>query len=136
INKIDPGLDISGFNYRVNLTASYQITPTFIAEVFGNFNSPRINAQGKQPSFTTYNIAIRKQFFNKKASIAFTATNPFNKYISQKTETTGTNFTLNSLRQLPYRSFGINITYKFGKLEFKKEKAPEDVNLTNPGQGN
>lgn len=133
INKIDPGLDVSGFNYRINLTASYQITPTFIAEVFGNFNSPRIAAQGKMPSFTTYNLALRKQFFNKKLSIAFTTTNPFNKYVKQKTETTGVDFTLTSLRQLPYRSFGINLTYKFGKLEFKKEKNVEDANLTNPG---
>jgi hypothetical protein len=42
--------------------------------------------------------------------------------VNQATQVTGTNFTLNSLRQIPYRSFGLNLTYKFGKLEFKKEK--------------
>ena len=130
-NSIDPGLDIQGFNYRINLNASYQITETFIAEVFGNFNSPRINAQGKMPSFTTYNLALRKQFYHKKMSLAFTTTNPFNKYVNQRTESKGTNFTINSLKQMPYRSFGINFTYKFGKLEFK-QKTPEDINLTNP----
>lgn len=135
-SSINPGSNISGFNYRINLNASYQITSTLVAEIFGNFNSPRINVQGKMPSFTTYNLAIRKQFFHKKMSIAFTTTNPFNKYVNQKSETTGTNFTLISLKQLPYRSFGINFTWKFGKLEFKKQRDAEDVNLTNPPSGN
>ena len=137
INNLAPNSNISGFNYRINMNISYQIMSTLALELFGNFNSPRINVQGKMPAFTTYNIAIRKQFFHKKASLALTATNPFNKYVDQRTELTGPNFVLDNLRQLPYRSFGINFTYKFGKLEFKKQKEAEDANLTNPtGQGN
>jgi ferric enterobactin receptor len=136
-NAIVPGANISGFNYRANLNLSYQITKTFIVEVFGNFNSPRINVQGIMPAFTTYNFALRKQFFHNKMSLAFTTTNPFNKYVNQKTETTGVNFTSYSLKQMPYRSFGLNFTWKFGKLEFKRQKENEDANLTNPPvQGN
>ena len=118
------------------MNASYQITKTFIIELFGNFNSPKVNAQGTMPSFTTYNFALRKQFFNKNFSVAVTATNIFNKYVDQKTKLTGDNFTLYNDRQLPYRSFGINLTYKFGRLEFKEEKNAEDINLTNPPVGN
>lgn len=101
-------------------------------EVFGNFSSPRINAQGTLPAFTTYNFALRKQVLHKSASIALIATNPFNEYINQKTVITGTDFTLISTRQLPYRSFGINLTYKFGKMEFKRIKEEEDPNATTP----
>jgi outer membrane receptor protein involved in Fe transport len=124
--------NIHGFNYRANLNATYQVSSTLVIELFGNFNSRRINAQGMMPSFTTYNFAFRKQLFHKKGSIAITATNFLNEYVNQKTNITGDNFTLENLRQLPYRSFGINFTYKFGKLEFKKEKEAEDINLTNP----
>ena len=42
----------------------------------------------------------------------------------------GTNFSQTSLRQIPYRSFGINFTWKFGMLEFKKEK--EEFNNDTP----
>ena len=129
---IATGGNIHGFNYRINCNASYQLTSTLIIELLGNFNSHRINAQGTMPAFTTYNFAFRKQLFHKKGSIAFTATNFFNKYIDQKTELTGENFTIDNTRQLPYRSFGINLTYKFGKMAFKKEKDVEDINLTNP----
>lgn len=134
-NSIDPGKNIEGFNYRINASALLQISKTLFVEVAGNFNSARLNVQGRMPSMTTYNFALRKRFFHDKASFAFTATNPFNKYIDQKTTLSGVDFTSYSLRQLPYRSFGINFTYKFGKLEFKKERVPEDVNLNPPGMG-
>ena len=123
---------MQGFNYRINMNLTYQISKTFVVEAFGNFNSPKVNAQGTMPSFTTYNFALRKQFFDKNLSIAISATNVFNKYVNQKTQLTGNNFVLYNERQLPYRSFGINITYKFGRLEFKGEKTIEDTNLTNP----
>ena len=78
------------------------------------------------PSFTTYNFAIRKQLFHKNGSVALTATNFFNKYVEQKTNLTGDNFTMVNLRELPYRSFGINFTLKFGKLEFRGGKEEDD----------
>jgi ferric enterobactin receptor len=129
---LNSGGDIHGFNYRVNVNATWQVSGTLALEAFGNFNSPHINAQGTMPSQTTYTFAFRKQFDNKKASVAITATNPFSEYVDQKSNLTGTNFMLVTDRQLPYRSFGINLTYKFGKMEFKKQKDQEENNLPDP----
>ena len=128
--------NIHGFNYRTNLNLAFQATSTMDFEFFGSFNSPRINVQGKMPSFTTYNFAWRQQLFHKQGSVALSVTNPFSKYVTQKTELTGDNFTSTAVRDLPYRSIGLNFTFKFGRLEFKKEKEPEDINLTNPPSGN
>ncbi len=122
INRFVSDANINSFNYRINFNATYQASKTLVAEFFGNFNSPRNEVQGKYPSFTTYNFAFRKLLWNKKGSIGFTTTNPFNKYVNQATEVTGQQFVLNSLRRVPFRSFGISFSYKFGKLEFKKEE--------------
>jgi outer membrane receptor protein involved in Fe transport len=135
INAIDPGYNSNSFNYRFNLNASYQFSKTLAGEFFGNFNSARHEAQGKYPSFTSYSVALRKQFWNKKGSLALTAINPFAKYVSQRTELFGPNFTVNSLRQIPFRSIGINFTWKFGKLEFKKEKEDKQDNNSNIPEG-
>ncbi|HMH23029.1 MAG TPA: TonB-dependent receptor [Puia sp.] len=124
------GNSITSFNYRMNMNATYQLSNSFVLEFFGNFNSPRNEIQGKYPSFTSYNFAFRKQIWNKKGSIAFTTTNPFSKYLGQETAVTGSNFTLNSSRRIPFRSFGINFTWKFGKLEFRKDK---EENKETPG---
>jgi outer membrane receptor protein involved in Fe transport len=134
-----PGLaSVTGFAYRINLNASYQFPANLVAEVFGNYNSSQKNLQGTRPAFGFYNIAIRKQFLNKNASIGLTAANPFAQYISQTTTTHGTNFEQANLRQTPYRSFGITLSYKFGKLEFKQGKDDNNPNqqVLPPDNGN
>lgn len=128
INVLDAGYNYSSFNYRFNMNATYQFTPTLVAEFFGNFNSARNEAQGKYPSFTTYSFAVRKQFWKKKGSIALNANNFFNEYVNQKTKVFGPDFSVNSIRQVPFRSISLNFAWKFGKLEFKKEKPEGESN--------
>ena len=133
INHVDTGYNSSGIIYRFNINASYQLTNNFVAEFFGNFNSPHQEAQGKYPSFTSYSLAFRKQFWNKKGSIALTANNFFSEYVNQRTELYGPGFVSNSLRSIPFRSVGINFTWKFGKMEFKKQKSEENgIDLSAP----
>ncbi|RYF81618.1 MAG: hypothetical protein EON98_12145 [Chitinophagaceae bacterium] len=128
INQQDPGYNSTNFNYRFNANATYQFSSTLVGEFFGNFNSARNEAQGKYPSTITYSLALRKQFWNRKGSLAFTTTNPFGNYLTQRTLLLGPGFTITSVRQIPIRSFGLNFTWKFGGLEFKKEKeAPENM---------
>jgi outer membrane receptor protein involved in Fe transport len=123
----NPGLaTVTGFYFRGNLNASYKFSNDLLAEVFGNYNSSQKNIQGTRPAFVFYTLAVRKEFFNRKASLGLTATNPFNKYVNQRSNLFGTNFSQNNLRQVPYQSFGITLSYKFGKLAFKeKEKEPD-----------
>jgi outer membrane receptor protein involved in Fe transport len=126
VNNLDGGNKTNGLNWRLNLNASYQLPDNLVAEAFGEYRSSFNNIQGRQPKSINYTFAFRKQFWNKNASIGLTATNPFNQYISQLTTTNTGNYTSTVLRQVPYRSFGISLTCKFGKLQFKKEK--EDNN--------
>ncbi|WP_428329980.1 TonB-dependent receptor domain-containing protein [Mucilaginibacter sp.] len=117
---------VSGFAYRINLNGSYDFGNNLAAELFVNYRSSQKGIQGTNPAFAFYNIAVRKQIMNKKASIGLTAANPFNQYVNQKSTTFGSNFDQTNIRQLPFRSFGISLSYKFGKLEFKKDKERDD----------
>jgi hypothetical protein len=128
-NAIDPGQNSQSWNYRANLNMSYSFSNTLAGEFFGNFTSPRNELQGRYPSFSSYTLAFRKQILKKKGSIALTATNIFSEYINQTTQIYGQGFTTDNTRKVPYRSIGINFTWKFGKLEFKKPK-PENTDNT------
>ncbi len=136
VNKVYGGTTINAVVFRVNLNATYQFANNFIAEAFGNYNSASTNIQGRMPQFITYNFAMRKQFLNQKASFGFTTTNPFAKFVNQVSTITqsatanGQPYASYNLRQVPYRSFGISLAYKFGKLEFKKSK--EENNMATP----
>jgi len=123
---------VSGFMYRINLNATYQFPHDLTAEIFGNYNSSQRTIQGTRPVFAFYNLAVRKQFMNKKLSLGLTAADPFSKYIDQKAVTYGSNFYQTNLREVPFRSFGITLNYRFGKMEFKKEKEKDDNNNNMP----
>jgi ferric enterobactin receptor len=131
---------VTGFAYRVNLNATYQFGHDLTAEAFGNYNSSQKNIQGTRPYFMFYNFAVRKQFLNKKASVGLLASNPFNKYVNMRSNTFGSGFDQINLRQVPVQSFGITLSYKFGKLEFAKDKDKEkgdkeDNNMPAPEGG-
>ena len=126
-----------GFRTRVNLNATYQMNKNLVFELFGFYSSAAQNIQGRIPQFFIYTFALRKLFWDKKASFGFTATNPFSKYVRQVTTISTDTYTSNTLRQMPLRSFGVSFTYKFGKMEFGKGKGKEeeDNNFLNNTSG-
>ncbi|MDB5012702.1 MAG: Ferric enterobactin receptor precursor, partial [Daejeonella sp.] len=126
INKNPGNPTVSGFAYRINFNGSYSFGHDLTAEGFINYNSSQRTIQGSRPAFSFYNVAVRKQFLNKKLSLGFTAANPFNQYVNQKSTASAINFSQSSIRQVPFRSFGISASFKFGKLEFKKGDEKEN----------
>ena len=122
---------VTGLGYRLNLNASYQFGHDLTAEGFVNYNSSQKTIQGTRPYFIFYNLAIRKQFLNKKASLGLVATNPFTHYVTQRSTTFGPTFNQANIRQVPLQSFGITVSYKFGKLEFSKDKEKDRENQDN-----
>jgi len=116
---------------RLNMNVTYQLPQDLVLELFGFYSAPSYSIQGKVPQFFIYTFAFRKLFWDKKASLGFTATNVFSKYIRQVSTITTEGYRSQNLRELPFRSFGISLSYKFGKLEFKKTGGTEDNNYMN-----
>ncbi|KAF2329059.1 outer membrane beta-barrel family protein [Flavobacterium daemonense] len=123
---------VSGFNYRANLNLSYQFAPTMMGEIFGNYRSSQKNIQGDRPASFFYNLALRKQFLHKNASLGLTMANPFNKYMNQRSTKYGASFNQVNVREIPVQSFGISFSYKFGKLEFKKGESDNNNDPQQP----
>ncbi|MBV9986186.1 MAG: TonB-dependent receptor family protein, partial [Chitinophagaceae bacterium] len=137
VNELNANSTTDGFDGRINLNATLQLPHNLALEGFANYNTAVNNIQGKQPQFFAYTFAFRKFFLNKKASIGFTATNAFSKYIEQVTTVVSPTYSSYNIRQVPYRSFGLSLSYKFGKLEFKKPKEEDNSYMNNPpGGGN
>jgi len=124
--------NVSGLTYRLNLNTTYQLSPTLVAEAFGNYISHRIVYDGKRPAFFFYTFAVRKQILDKKASIGLVANNPFNKYVNQLATAYGPNFYQTNLRLVQLQSFGISLSYKFGKLKVEKADKDQDNNQPEP----
>ncbi|PSK90414.1 TonB-dependent receptor domain-containing protein [Taibaiella chishuiensis] len=115
----------NSFSCNANLNVNYQFPHDIVAEVFGNYKSPFNNIQGKNPQFFTYTLAIRKQLWHKKASLGFTATNPFANSVRQVTTISNDVYQAYNIRLIPLRSLGITFSYRFGKLDFGKNNKQE-----------
>ena len=55
----------------------------------------------------------------KKGTIGVKMFNPFKRDYEFKSELRGENFYQENVNAVPFRSFGLSFTYKFGKMEFK-----------------
>jgi len=125
VNAMPGQASISGFSYKLNVNLHYQIWPDLAAEVFGSYRSRRIEFQDTHPAFLFYTAAIKKQFKAKKISVGLTASNFVRRYVNQLSTNYGSNFIQNNLRQIPLRSFGVTLSYKFGRSEARKKEDEE-----------
>jgi ferric enterobactin receptor len=115
----------TGLRFRGNLNATWQLPEKFMLEAFGFWRSGGEGIQGRQPQFYIYNFALRKLFWNDKASLGFTATNVFSRDIKRVTTINTENSYTRRVEAIPFRSFGVSFSYKFGKMEQRQERNNE-----------
>ncbi|RKE42071.1 TonB-dependent receptor domain-containing protein [Sphingobacterium detergens] len=123
----------NGFAYNSNLTANYRFTPTFSGQIRGEYNSSRVMAQGKMNAMKGVDIALKKDVFNKKASIMFNVRDVFNSRKMQGfTETPQLNS--NFEHRWMKRMFTLSLSYRFGSQDLNKLKKKEtNTNEINGG---
>ncbi|WP_259071423.1 TonB-dependent receptor domain-containing protein [Mucilaginibacter sp. X4EP1] len=105
-------------SYNAFLSGSVTLNNGFIAELFAVENSPRYTIQGSNPAFSILGAGVRKQIFNKKASIGINTIEPFSKYKDFNSSTTSPGFSQTSKFEFPFRSVGLTFSYTFGKVSF------------------
>ena len=125
---------MGGFEYRLNANVGYRFSHGLVAEAFGNYNSG-LRWQGRRAPFSSYTMAVRKQLFKGKGSLGLTTVNAFSKYLNQKSILLSSGITATTWQHIPYRSFGINFIYKFGKLTISKPKEEENYLIKPPVEG-
>lgn len=115
-------LNNEAIQYFVTLNSTLTLKKGFKVEMFGFWNSPRATLQGLNPSFSIYSFGVKKDIFNKKASIGVNAVQPFQKYLNFSSELEGPTFSQRSDFLYPLQSFGVNFSYRFGKLDFSQQQ--------------
>lgn len=114
--------------YNAFLMSSYAFPKGLTFETFLITNSPRRTSQGKNPSFNMWNLGLKKEIMEKKGSIGLTIIDPFNENKNFRQSISGTNFTQSSNFSVPFRSFGMSFSYRFGKLSMQAPKKKRGVN--------
>lgn len=127
--KLDGGeqfknLKNEGITYTTGLMTTLELPKKWSVQLAGNFNSSRVQLQGKIPAFTFYNLALRKGF--KSGSLSLGIDNPFTEKINLETKNTTPIFDFVSTMNLYTRGIRLTFTHRFGKMvappDAKKEK--------------
>ncbi len=123
----------TGFRFRGNLNATWQLPSKFMLELSGFWRSGGKGIQGREAHFYIYNIAFRKLFWSDNGSLGVIATNIISRDIRQVSTITTDNSTSRNVQAIPFRSFGISFTYKFGKMRSRQERNNDEESLGGGG---
>ncbi|RZA00373.1 MAG: TonB-dependent receptor [Sphingobacteriaceae bacterium] len=128
-----PNATNTGTYFLVNmfLSAQYDLGKNWMAESFVLFNSPRRNVQGLNPSFRMYVFGVKKQFWDKKASLGFNTVQPFKQTLAFNQEVNTSTIKQTSKTRVPFQSFGITFSYSFGKLKFTNPQQQKKKGVNN-----
>lgn len=100
-----------------NASINWKLPKGWQAETFAFFSSPRQSLQGINPSFWLINFGVRKDF-NEQWSLGIRAIDPFFRRKRFPSELQGETFYQRTVFSIPFQSYGINLVYKFGKMQF------------------
>jgi len=131
-NNINTGTFL---NYTAFARSAYALPGGWNTELWGVINSPRRTFQGKTDAMYFYGGAVKKEIFNKKATIGLNVLNPFSRDLNIKTVNNTATSTQNTDIHYPLRSFGLNFSYNFGKLKFTQKKSIKNDDLKKEEQG-
>ncbi len=102
----------AGWQYSVRGSLQWKPAPSWLVELSGNYNSPRIGLQGLQPVFMFQELGVRKTFAGGRWSVGGLVYNPFYTYLRFRTTLVGPGFSQETVTGVPFRVFGLQVRYQ------------------------
>ncbi|RYD54670.1 MAG: TonB-dependent receptor [Sphingobacteriales bacterium] len=75
--NVDPALNNSGSSWLGKFNTNYKLPKNFSVQLMGNYEAPKIATQGRLGEAWWIDIAVRKSFWNNKASLVVNVTDIF-----------------------------------------------------------
>ncbi|WP_432709421.1 TonB-dependent receptor domain-containing protein [Pedobacter sp.] len=116
-------------NYSTFLRSAISFKGGWNTEIFGVHNGPRYTFQGKSGAMQFYGGAVKKEILNKKGTVGVNVFNVFARDLHIESVNQSPTFLQSTNIYYPIRSFGVNFSYSFGKINYnptKKKKINND----------
>ncbi len=138
IYNLEQSTNGTSIQYSAFVSGTLQLNKSISAEAFVIQNSAKKTLQGTNPAFNLMVFGVKKQFWNKAASLGLNIVSPFKENLEFKQNLTGQGFAQSSIFKFPIRSFGITFSYNFGSMNFSgaKKKGINNDDLKEGEQNN
>lgn len=131
ISSLQQGSQSTYVQYNGSISGTVKLSKTLNVESFVMQNSARRTFQGTNPSFNLWVIGLKQEVLKKRGSIGLNVTQPFKDYKDFETNINSGPLTQQSTFSVPFRSFGFNFTYNFGKMNFGGQAPKKKRGVTN-----
>lgn len=109
-------------NYSAFARSAISFNGGWNTEIFGVYNSEKRVFQNTSGPMVFYGGAFKKDIMKKKATVGINVLNVFSRDLHIRNESKGDTFLQSTNIYYPLRSFGVNFSYKFGKVSFTSKK--------------
>ena len=109
------------WSYSGNLNAFLDLPLALRASAYVTYDGPRAIAQGTRPGVFVANLGVRRDFFDRKATLSISVQDLFLSRI-YKSELKTDTYVQNSLWQRTNRFAGVTFHYRFGKISASGEE--------------
>jgi outer membrane receptor protein involved in Fe transport len=124
----DAELNNNSYSWSGRINSNMFIPDLFDVQLSYNYTGKNVTLQGYMNPTQSFDLALKKDFFDKKLSLGFRISDIFNQQrFSNYTE--GTNFTQEMTRRRTSRNAFLTLTFRFGNTDkgFTKKKKKDDT---------
>ncbi|QBQ40366.1 TonB-dependent receptor [Sphingobacterium psychroaquaticum] len=124
-----------GFNWNTNINTNLKFTSTWSMQVRGDYYAPNIRPQGKTTYMTGIDVAVKKEFMNKRASLALNVRDLLD---TRRFGATTITPQINSSFEHRWmkRMFNLSFSYRFGTQDNSSKKRPQNDSGMDENGGN
>lgn len=115
-------------------SGSLQFNKKLRMDLFGFFRGRNQTLQGTNPSFGIMSLGLNYQV-SKRTSFGIRVVEPFNPNKTFPSELQGADFRQSSVFTIPFRSFGLSFSHKFGQIDFKAQNRRSRVRNDDQKEG-
>jgi outer membrane receptor protein involved in Fe transport len=131
ISSLQQGEQNTYVQYNAFVSATVKLKPTLNAETFLMQNSARRTFQGTNPAFNLWVIGVKQDILKKRGTLGLNITQPFKDYKDFESNINSGPLTQRSKFSVPFRSFGLNFAYNFGKMNYGGQAPKKKRGVTN-----
>ncbi|WP_226172908.1 TonB-dependent receptor domain-containing protein [Hymenobacter lucidus] len=120
------------------LFGSYNFTKNWGLQFFGFYRGRQVQLQGYQSGFGVYSLGLKRDLWDKKASLGFGVDNFLNPKYQLRSEVVSPLVTQNSVNTMQMLGFRANFSYRIGKLTAgptRRKKSVNNDDLKSGGEG-
>lgn len=113
-----PALQVqnSGWLWQLTLNLAYQLPRQYSIQANGIYSTGWVLLQGKNSAWYDYSLAVRKEFWDKKANLTLGVNNPFTYPFRQQNESQSATFRAYTTNQYFTRSIKLTFSWQFGQI--------------------